>query len=200
MAKNLYYLIIVFFLYSCTYHLNKNVPIKGPEPKVVVAPVEVVTPSQDSVRRKLQRIYRSQIGVREATGNNDGPEVEMYLRSTGLGKGNSWCAAFVHWCFQQAHIPNTVTAWSPTAHNPNNIVWFQLKFQKKPLPGDVLTLYSASLGRIHHTGFVDAEINTSLYQSVEGNTNDNGSVNGDGVYERKRSYNTTYSITRWIKD
>jgi hypothetical protein len=121
----------------------------------------------------------------------------MYLKSAKLGKGYAWCAAFVHWCLDSAGIKNTITAWSPTAHNSGNIVWFDKKFNKDPDAGDVFTLYSGSLKRIHHTGFFDEKINSSIYQSVEGNTNEGGSVNGDGVYRRKRSFHATYSITRW---
>ena len=43
----------------------------------------------------IAETYTSQIGVREATGRNDGKQVELYLKSVGLGKGYAWCAAFV---------------------------------------------------------------------------------------------------------
>ncbi|WP_318546299.1 hypothetical protein [Flavobacterium columnare] len=40
-----------------------------------------------------------QIGVQEIPkGSNAGPEVEIYLKSVGLGKGYSWCMAFVYYC------------------------------------------------------------------------------------------------------
>lgn len=198
MAKNLISYILILFLYSCSHHIDKNVPIKGNSSKKKPSVVIVSVPEEKAYIR-LQKIYRSQLGVRELTGNNDGPEVEKYLKSTGLGKGHSWCAAFVHWCLLQAGISNTITAWSPTAYNPNDLVWVDRELKQPPLAGDVFTLYSASLNRIHHTGFFDEEVNDDIYQTVEGNTNAGGSANGDGVYERKRSYNATYSITRWLK-
>lgn len=37
-------------------------------------------------------------GVKEKTNNNDGKEVEMFLRYVGLPKGNPWCAAFISYC------------------------------------------------------------------------------------------------------
>lgn len=41
-------------------------------------------------------------GSGEVGGNNKGPWVKKYLEPTGLPEGNSWCAAFISWCFLQA--------------------------------------------------------------------------------------------------
>ncbi len=47
----------------------------------------------------------SQLGVSELTGNNDGPEVDKYLKTIGLaGSGQAWCGAFVNWTLSQAGI------------------------------------------------------------------------------------------------
>jgi hypothetical protein len=137
------------------------------------------------------------VGVREATGHNDGRSVEMYLKSVKVSKGNPWCAAFVHWCLDSAGIKNKITAWSPSAHNSANLVWMARRLNKEPEPGDVFTLWFPKLKRIAHTGFVHRKVNSSIYQSVEGNTNEAGSREGDGVYKKYRSFNATYSITRW---
>ncbi|MCO5238886.1 MAG: CHAP domain-containing protein [Chitinophagaceae bacterium] len=145
----------------------------------------------------LTNVYLSQVGVREKTGNNDGPQVEMYLRSVNLGKGYAWCAAFVHWCLDSAGIRNSITAWSPSAHNAKNVAWNGKEFLKDVRPGDVGCLYYPSLRRIGHTFFYHRTINGSVYETVEGNTNAAGSREGDGVYKKKRSFNATYSITRW---
>lgn len=147
----------------------------------------------------LQDIYLSQLGVREATGNNDGPEVEMYLRSTGLGKGYAWCAAFVHWCLEEADIPNTVNAWSPTAENKDHIIYRARQALDEPEPGDVFTLYYTNLGRIGHTGFYNKKISDVTFESVEGNTNSQSSREGNGVFKRYRPLNSTHSISRWEK-
>jgi hypothetical protein len=145
----------------------------------------------------VQAIYTSQIGVREATGKNDGVQVEAYLKSVNLGKGYAWCAAFVKWCFDRADINTTITAWSPTAENRKNLVYDKGKFLQDPRPGDVFTLYYPSLKRIGHTGFYDKKQNSTIFRSVEGNTNGEGSREGDGVYVKYRSVKATYSISRW---
>ena len=144
---------------------------------------------------RLTQVYLHEVGVREATGHNDGLSVEMYLHSVGLGKGYPWCAAFVHWCFQTAGIHTTINGGAPSAYNPKAVLWVNRKLIKEPLPGDVFTLWFPSLHRIAHTGFYHKRINNSMYQSVEGNTNEAGSREGDGVYIKYRSFNATYAIT-----
>ncbi|MDR2283061.1 MAG: hypothetical protein LBE37_07630, partial [Sphingobacterium sp.] len=47
------------------------------------------------VRNLIINIASKELGVREATGKNDGQRVEEYLRYTNLGKGYEWCASFV---------------------------------------------------------------------------------------------------------
>lgn len=145
----------------------------------------------------LRSVYSAEIGVRELTGKNDGQRVEEYLKSVRLGKGYAWCAAFVKWCFDRCGIKTSITAWSPTAHNSKNIVYFHGRFEKEPIPGDVMCLWSQTKGRIAHTGFFDKRLNSSIFESVEGNTNGAGSFDGNGVYRKKRSFKSTYSITRW---
>jgi hypothetical protein len=145
----------------------------------------------------LRSTYTSELGVREATGKNDGVRVEMYLKNAGVSKGAPWCAAFVKWCLDKAQIKNNITAWSPTTHNKNNVVYFQKIFLKKPDYGDVFTVYFISMKRIGHTGFYDGDAGNGMFYTVEGNSNDNGSRDGIGVFRLKRRYHAIYSITRW---
>src|ERR1035438_8330266 len=50
------------------------------------------------------KIAESFLYVRELSGHNDGPEVEMFLHSIGRKKGDSWCAAFVSYCLITAKV------------------------------------------------------------------------------------------------
>lgn len=153
----------------------------------------------DTTRDCVVERYTSYIGVKEATGNNDGPFVEYFLGEVGMAKGNSWCAAFVATCLNECNVKHSINAWSPTAHNKKNVVYEKGKWLKEPLPADVLTLYSYSKKRIAHTGFYHAGKKT--VESVEGNVNAQGtSFNGGGVYRRYRPIGTIHSITRWIND
>lgn len=155
--------------------------------------------SYEQVCDSVQKIYISQIGVRELTGHNDGKQVEMYLASVGLSKGYPYCAAGVHWALNKAGVKNTINGSATTSFNIKSPVWYQRRMIETPHSADVVSFFYPSMGRIAHTGFYDREINSSIYESVEFNTNDDGSRDGIGVFRKKRSYNSTYAISRWVK-
>jgi len=206
------------FLSSCGIHITPNVSghqmavvvteggdvldvSEEGEPEVVtsVEEDEVEDQEPEDIRSKVAQLYTDEIGVREKTGKNDGKDVEKYLKSVGLGKGNAWCAAFVHWVLAESGVKTSITAYSPTAENRKKI---RYKSGKKQGPGpqqaDVLTLYFPNKGRIGHTGFFDHMINSSMEAGVEGNTNHNKSAEGDGVYLVFRPMKTIHSISSWI--
>jgi hypothetical protein len=167
--------------------IKQKTPV--PEPKMPVK----------KLPKTISSVYLSQLSVREATGHNDGKEVEKYLHSVGLDKGYPWCAAFVRWCYDSTGIKTTINGAAASAHNPKNLVYFKNKQLQEPQPGDAFTLWYTSLNRIGHTGFFHQKINESVYQTCEANTNEAGSREGDGVYQKYRSFHATYSISRWTK-
>jgi len=149
----------------------------------------------------------SQVGVREMTGRNDGVEVENYLKYVNLSKGNPWCAAFVCWALGENEIENPRSGWSPDLFPKNKIIWERSKkitdlTNEMPseviLQGDVFGIYFTDKKRIAHCGFVD-QANKSWIITVEGNTNDTGGRDGDGVYRKRRLLNTIYTISSWQK-
>ncbi|MGF1926306.1 MAG: peptidoglycan-binding protein [Bacteroidia bacterium] len=149
-----------------------------------------VSDKTDTIRNQLIAIARSQIGVREATGKNDGLKVEEYLKLAKLPKGNPYCAAFVSWVYHKAGYAQPRTPWSPAL--------FPLARQTlMPKPADVLGIYSAKLKRIAHCGLVERKQNNWII-SIEGNTNGNGSREGDGVYRKWRHVKTIAKFADWI--
>ena len=155
--------------------------------------------SQSNLDR-LQNTYYSQIGVREKTNHNDGVQVEKYLSSVGLKKGNAWCSAFVNWCLVTSGYKTKINGMALTVYrNCKNVVYKDRRFSKDPRKGDTFCIYYQHLRRIGHTGFYDARLNKKIFQSVEGNTNLGGSREGDGVYKKYRSFRSIYSITRWTE-
>jgi len=167
---------------------------------------------QAFLRQKVKAIYDSQIGVREATGRNDGPQVEAYLAYTGIGKGNPWCAAFVCWVLGQAEVENPKTAWAASLFPKEKLVWkqgtgaksHQVQSEKRRdcFTGNIqlatiFGLYFPSLKRIAHCGFIDQWGKTQVI-TVEGNTNDSGSREGDGVYRKRRPIKSLYAVADWI--
>lgn len=139
------------------------------------------------------------VGIREATGKNDGPEVEMYLAFVNLRKGAPWCAAFVSYHLSSCGVRNPATGWSPAFSGVSARVWTPRKASRTPLPGDVFCLYFESLGRVGHVGFVTG-FDGKYITTVEGNTSEPGSRDGDGVYARRRQLSKVYAITNYILD
>lgn len=157
--------------------------------------------SQSVLRQKLVSVAESQVGVKEATGKNDGKEVEQYLQSVNLGKGYAWCAAFMTWCHNKAGIDNPKSAWSPDWFK-TNVVYQRNKptiaaFKSKP--GQVFGLYYEKLGRIGHVGMIVCE-DKLHYRTIEGNTGSDGGREGDGVYRKIRSKKLMFKIADYVAD
>ncbi len=156
--------------------------------------------SSGEQRDCLRELYLSQVGVREQGGNNRGPEVKAYLKSVGLGENYPWCAAFVSWCFLQVEIKAPISAWVPSFALSDKMIYKQGKVLKRlPKYGDVLLIWFKNLKRPAHIGFID-EWGEKWIISVEGNTNENGSREGDGVYRKRRLKKQIWAVTNFIND
>lgn len=154
---------------------------------------------QNNIRLKVRLTYVSQIGIRELTGRNDGKAVETYLKYCNLSKGNPWCAAFICWCLGQNNIKNPRSGYCPDLFSSQTTVWKRNKKNiQSPLPADVFGLYFPEKKRIAHVGFIE-KWGTKTITTVEGNTNQAGSREGDGVYRKIRLTRQIYTVTRFIK-
>lgn len=159
---------------------------------------QLITDCQKEAKRKsVIKIYTSEIGVREKTNHNDGERVEMYLKAANLKKGNAWCAAFVTWTFKEAGVKTVISGYSPSWFPNDKVIFFNSKGQP-PNSGDVFGIWFSSKGRIAHVGFVDKWDDSSYVITVEGNTNEGGSREGDGVYRKRRLKKQIYKVSRWI--
>ncbi|MEM7551142.1 MAG: CHAP domain-containing protein [Bacteroidota bacterium] len=152
----------------------------------------------------LQNTYQKEVGVREATGRNDGYDVEKYLASTGFGKGYAWCAAMVNWVHQQCGFETPESAaWSPSWFPTSKVIYhrgkltFGMPGYQIPSSGDVFGIYFRNKGRIAHVGFIHQWIKGPFVKTFEGNTNEAGSREGDGNYYKRRLKSQIYKISRW---
>jgi hypothetical protein len=161
----------------------------------------------EAKRALVQRIYTGELGVRERSGTNDGKRVEEYLKAVGLKKGEPWCAAFVCWVFERARINNPNSGWAASLFPNGKVIWTRNRvlkiggngFKKNQLPqtGDVYGIWFTEKKRIAHAGFVDSWTGSWLI-TVEGNTNEAGSREGDGVYRKRRLVQSVYMVADWI--
>ncbi len=141
----------------------------------------------------------TQLDVREnPLGSNRGKEVDEYLRAVGLNPlGNSfaWCVAFTHFCYLKAaeslgrdnpHIktPGVLDHWNKAGTKPGVV-----RVTNAQAVGDPSLVKPGSLfiidlgGGLGHSGMVVETANGRM-MTIEGNTNDNGSRNGIGVFKR----------------
>ncbi len=134
---------------------------------------------------KVLEIAATQVGVREH-GRNRGPEIDAYNHEIGHDpeKRDPWCAIFVSAMVKRAcdalgvPVPIHLTAGCFTLDE-------QAPRQMRrsvPTAGSIFILNGHK-----HTGFVTA-VNPETHdcETIEGNTNDGGSPEGDGVYRRHR--------------
>jgi len=210
MAKSLDLFFILLGSFIFIYHGNDVIYVKDLSEAVTVqgavAVQNLVTlpDGEEAARQELQSIYSNEIGVREETNQNDGKRIVEYLNYTGLSEGYAWCAAFVSSCFKEAGYREPKTAWSPSLFPSKRIIWKRnggavMRNGKSKLPkkGDVFGIYFTNLKRIAHAGFVD-EWGDTYVITVEGNTNEGNSRDGDGVYRKRRPLSSIYQVADWI--
>ncbi|SDM40755.1 CHAP domain-containing protein [Pedobacter antarcticus] len=149
------------------------------------------------LRDQIRTTYSSQIGVRELTGRNDGKEVEAYLKYVWLAKGNPWCAAFVSWCYGQNKVSKPRSGGCVQLMEQGKLIYISGKTIIQPEYGDVFFIWFENKKRVAHTGFIEKWSDTWV-DTVEGNTNEAGSREGDGVYHKKRLKRQIYSAVKYL--
>jgi len=150
------------------------------------------------IRNNVSDTLQSYLWVKEATGNNDGYWVEKFIGSTGLNpKGQyPWCAAFITYVFKVNNLdvpkyPARAASWFNEAHLIPN---------EKAIQGDLGSLYYRKLGRIGHiVMYLQPFINNTPYVVTgEGNTNAQGSREGNQAARRIRPRGIIHSSADWI--
>ena len=147
------------------------------------APVELGS----DLASAIVAIAEKEVGSRE-NGRNTGKKVREYQSADWLdGTGYAWCASFVCWVIQKAgeraklpfKRPRTAGAWDfeRWAKKQNLPV---IKKPKTIKAGD-LVVFTFS-----HIGIAVSDSSGGWVKTVEGNTNQAGSREGDGVYFKTR--------------
>ena len=148
---------------------------------------------------KAIEIARGEEGTLEHGRPNHGKQVDEYQKRTGYPHGGvPWCACFVYWCIDEA--ANGQKAVNPFLRSGScDLISAWAKkheiLMTDPEPGDVF-LYYSSPNDASHTGFVTA-VSGTVFATMEGNTNINGSREGIGVFKRERQDGPKYRYVRW---
>lgn len=151
---------------------------------------------QASMRDLVIDIAASQIGVVEQPrGSNRGPEVDLFIRSTGLDPTEDsypWCVCFLYWVFGQAAkikgktnpLPKTagvIALWNLGRRGEAEVVRKEDANAQSVRPGMIFHLDLG--GGKGHAGLV-IEVRDNHIITIEGNTNPGGSADGFGVFRR----------------
>jgi len=149
-------------------------------------------------------VYEAQtfVGTREATGNNDGAAVERIIGNSGFPAKSQipWCGCFNRIAYDQAKCLSRGPQGKDSAWSPNwvlNPTWTRSKGGREPRPGDTFGIYFSSLSRVGHTGMIKEWGSANCF-TVEGNTNDALSRDGDGVYAKRRPVKSLFSVRSWL--
>ena len=143
---------------------------------------------------------RSQLDVRESPlGSNRGPEVDEYVRLTGLEPSGqfAWCVCFIFFCFNRAakrlgrQNPMIKTAgvldlWNKAGQKAGVTRVTLAKARNNPAlvkPGQIFVIDTGRPGGSGHAGLVEQVAGGKLV-TIEGNTNNGGSREGIGVFRR----------------
>lgn len=134
-------------------------------------------------------LARTQLGYREGYSNGHWNNIEKYAGDTpGLSwaNGQAWCAVFVSWLMYKNNVIGYKSSASVAAFR--DYYKSQNRFSEYPAIGAVV-IYGRN-GNVH-TGIVTGYNNTFVYD-ISGNTNTNGSAEGDGVYAKAHSRRDPY--------
>lgn len=163
---------------------------------------------------KIASFALSKVGIRESGGANKGKDLQEFFDSDWYDPngskpgddGYAWCAAFVCWVVRkalaEADIKDSKTfkrPKTPGAWDFEN--WCRgvdkTAMLKQPPCGDIKR-GDIIIFKFSHIGIaLSSPDEQGLIETVEGNTNDAGSREGDGVYKKRRSILTIRSRIRF---
>ena len=140
------------------------------------------------ISERILMLAAARVGERESrVRKNSGEFVDMCLAAVGLRPGYAWCAAFVYWLCRTAGVPAdllpqrrsaaAVINWERWAR-ANQII------TTSPRRGDLMFWLNAN--GTGHIGIVTS-FTGGIAKTIEGNTNEAGSREGDGVYRKERA-------------
>jgi predicted chitinase len=169
--------------------------------------------ASDVAGDRFAEILKSNYQVKEQPpGSNKGPEVSKYLHDTGLGPGYPWCMAFVYSMFSDLSsalgisnpLPKTAGVldhWSKADESLTITIDAARKNPGLVKPGQIFIMSRPGKGTGHTGIVVSVDITNSSFKSIEGNTNDQLSGEGDrvGINKRELSSNSLIGFIDYFK-
>lgn len=134
---------------------------------------------------KVYAAGKGELGFLEGVNNQQkySPEVPGLEWS----QNQAWCQTFQSWIFREAGLAELAPV---TASCSSAVDWFKRRNRFSGYPATGAQVFFGSGGG-SHVAFVYAYDDTYIY-TVEGNTNADGSSEGDGVYSKRRERRDGY--------
>jgi hypothetical protein len=143
-----------------------------------------------STVENVLNIAQGEVGYHEGYSNGSWNNDQKYSDETpGLewSDWQAWCATWVSWVAMKA---GAADLYPRTASCATGVDWFKQRGRFSEYPAVGAQVFFGSGGGTH-TGLV-ADFDDTYIYTVEGNTNQNGSAQGDGVYRQKRARRDAY--------
>lgn len=157
---------------------------------------------------RLVAVASARTGIREATGNNDGPAIDAMLRLVGSPLRSPWCGAEQAWQQQLCGLPFPKGAggsynWALDAKRTYFLQGVRGSVDSLQA-GHQVMFYYPHLRRIGHIGRAVAAGRSIRkgrpargWWCIEGNTGTSGSRDGAGVHRLFRLSSEFYATANW---
>lgn len=202
LSKQLFFCFILVF-YSCI----------RPERSDRIEYKEIILSKTDTVyvyldrpeknSEKFEKALKEYLGVKELTGNNDGEIIEKILASCGISIPAPWCACYLNQGLLDIGKtgPDTIPGWSPQwFKDPERITWTRERMEQLISKGNICGIYFRSKRRVAHVLAVLDDFGDGYVLTIEGNTNDQGSREGNKVAIRLRHKSELYICSNWLDE
>lgn len=155
------------------------------------------------IYQEIIEIAQSNLGQEEIRGNLGFKDkrFQEHMENTGWEKGQAWCAYFGELVWKQAYsvqnsliVPELDKLFSGSAvttfNNFKRAGW-TVHQSSTPKPGSLVIWQKHIKSKPHWSGHLGIfeRLQNSLFKSIEGNTNDDGSREGYEVARRTRPFN-----------
>ncbi|MEU9115127.1 hypothetical protein AB0D04_25900 [Streptomyces sp. NPDC048483] len=138
----------------------------------------------------LIAIEKAEVGYREGFSNghyNNNQKYSPTVPGLEWSQNQAWCQTFQSWAFQQADVKSLAPVTASCAAGVN---WYKSRGRFSYYPAIGAMVFFGHTGGTH-VGLVYKYDADTVY-TIEGNTNANGSAEGNGVYLKKRARRDNY--------
>lgn len=136
--------------------------------------------NEQDYAKKMIALARTQVGYKEGVRNKQKYADEV--PTLEWAQNQPWCATFMSWLAMKTGASKL---YPRTASCDAGGDWFKKQGRWSEYPAVGAQVFFGYPKDLNHTGIVYDYDDTYIY-TIEGNTNDSGSREGDGVYYKKR--------------